>query len=48
MASKIIKFHRELANKADRHDIAEILLIVALNTITTTTNEVKYESDFFK
>ena len=31
-------FHRLLANKSDHHDIAEILLKVALKTINHPTN----------
>ena len=30
------------SNKSDRHDIAEILLKVALNTITLTRNPVQH------
>jgi hypothetical protein len=32
-------------NKTDRHDIAEILLKVALNTITLTCNPESYNAE---
>jgi hypothetical protein len=34
-----------LANKIDRHDITEVLLKVALNTITLTHKDIRYTSD---
>ena len=34
-----------LANRTDRHDITEILLKVALNTITLTHKDIRYTSD---
>jgi hypothetical protein len=34
--------HRPAANKSDRHDIIEILLKVALNTIKQTNNIFVY------
>ena len=43
--SVVFSVYSVLANKTDRHDITEVLLKVALNTITLTHKDIRSTSD---